>query len=127
MNIGKHPQLLKKLALLYSSKRRSGISSHADLASALGISRQAVSKWAYGSVTTLGNKIPQHQLERIADLFLIPAAWFEFEHADFCKMLENLLLEEKKFAGNGSNHGTVYLAKTTYPKRYRNSANQEDG
>ena len=125
MNIGKHPQLLKKLTLLYSSKRHSEIGSHADLASALGISRQAVSKWAYGTVTTRGNRIPQQQLERIADYFCIPAVWFEMEYADFCEKLQQSLLEEESLAGNASNHGTVYLAKTTYPKRFRSSANQE--
>jgi len=79
----KHPQLAKKLALLYTLRANPSITCNADLARILEISRQAVSRWSRGTDTRPGDLIPHAQLDRVAELFDIDAHWFTKSLEDF--------------------------------------------
>ncbi len=78
----KHPDLAKKPRLLYNLRINSRIKSHTDLATELGISKQAVSRWLHGSDTRRGDCIPIAQVEHLSTLFQIKDHWFAkpFEH-----------------------------------------------
>ncbi|GEM_PF-214430 len=79
----RHPQLSRKLLLLYALRVNPSITSHADLARILGVSRQAVSKWCRGTETSSGDFIPHSQLDRVAELFDIDAHWFTKPFEEF--------------------------------------------
>jgi tetratricopeptide (TPR) repeat protein len=79
----KHPELLKKLELLYSLNPASSISSNSGLAKELGISRQNVSRWINGTETSVGNRIPANKIEPIAKLFSICSQWFSLPYPEF--------------------------------------------
>ncbi len=81
--IRKHPQLARKLKLLYNLRLNPEIRSNADLARRLGVSRQAISKWCKGSETSLGDAIPLDQLDRLEEEFGIDCNWFSLEIEEF--------------------------------------------
>jgi len=92
----RHPQLAKKLTLLYSLRLNPSIRSHADLAEVLGISRQAVGKWARGTETSQGDAIPLSQVENVAAIFGISEHWFSLEFDAFeAKVYEKLEAESR--------------------------------
>lgn len=82
-----HPDLAKKLKLLYNLRLNSRIKSHTDLASELGISKQAVSRWLHGSDTRRGDCIPVAQVEQLSTLFQIKYHWFAKSFEQFEKLI----------------------------------------
>jgi len=92
----RHPQLGKKLSLLYSLRLNPVIKNHADLAEILGISRQAVGKWARGTETSQGDSIPLSQVENVATIFSISEHWLTLSLEDFeSKLYEKLESESR--------------------------------
>lgn len=92
----RHPHLGRKLQLLYSLRLNPSIKSHADLAEILGISRQAVGKWARGTETSQGDAIPLSQVEHVAAIFGISQHWLTLEFAEFeAKLYEKLEAESR--------------------------------
>ncbi len=92
----RHPQLGKKLKLLYSLRLNPAIKSHADLAEVLGISRQAVGKWARGTETSQGDAIPLSQVENVATIFGISEHWLTLEFEEFeARLYEKLEAESR--------------------------------
>ncbi|MCP5345709.1 MAG: NB-ARC domain-containing protein [Gammaproteobacteria bacterium] len=92
----RHPELGKKLQLLYSLRLNPALKSHADLAEILGISRQAVGKWARGTETSQGDAIPLSQVENVATIFGISEHWLTLEFEDFeAKIYEKLEAESR--------------------------------
>ncbi|MEQ9208459.1 MAG: helix-turn-helix domain-containing protein, partial [Pseudomonadales bacterium] len=96
--IGKHPQLAKKLKLLYNLRVNPEIKSNADLARRLGVSRQAISKWCQGSETSMGDAIPLEQLSRLEQEFGIDCDWFGLHFDEFEPRIRQRLEEEKLIA-----------------------------
>ena len=97
----RHPELAKKLSLLYSLRLNPAIKNHADLAEVLGISRQAVGKWARGTETSQGDAIPLSQVENVAAIFGISEHWLtlsleEFESKLYEKLESESRLDSKK-------------------------------
>lgn len=90
----KHPELARKLSLLYSLRLNSNINSHADLARELGISRQAVSKWMLGSETTTGDCVPNRQLNNLENLYPLEGYWFTLPFAEFEEKIRQVALIE---------------------------------
>ncbi|MBT8147422.1 MAG: hypothetical protein KJN90_11255, partial [Gammaproteobacteria bacterium] len=92
----RHPQLAKKLSLLYSLRLNPSIKNHADLAEVLGISRQAVGKWARGTETSQGDAIPLSQVESVATIFGISEHWLTLSLEEFeSKLYEKLEAESR--------------------------------
>ena len=79
----KHPQLSDKLKLLYKLRLNPDYRTHADLARGIGISKQSISKWIHGSSTTLGDRIPHYQVERISKIFSVELVWWTYSLEDF--------------------------------------------
>lgn len=82
-----HPNLAKKLKLLYSLRLNSKISSHTELAAEIGISKQAISRWMHGSDTRHGDHVPIAQLQNLADLFQVKEHWFAKSYEEFERLL----------------------------------------
>ena len=90
----RHPQLARKLSLLYSLRLNPSVKNHADLAEILGISRQAVGKWARGTETSPGDAIPLSQVEHVATVFRISEHWLTMNIEDFeARVYEKLEIE----------------------------------
>lgn len=79
----KHPHLARKLSLLYSQCINPSIQTNADLATELGISRQAISRWTHGSETNSGDCIPNSQIQKVSVLFGIEPHWFTLDMDKF--------------------------------------------
>lgn len=94
----KHPHLARKLSLLYSQCINPSIQTNADLATELGISRQAISKWTHGSETNEGDRIPNSQIQNVSVLFGIEPHWFTLEIDKFDARLQ------QKFELDASGH-----------------------
>ncbi|PCJ27060.1 MAG: hypothetical protein COA96_03865 [SAR86 cluster bacterium] len=107
----KHPRLAKKLSLLYSSCVKPSIKSNADLAKALGISRQAISKWIHGSETQVGDCIPSTQVQIVSALFDIQPHWFTLSIDEFELKLHHKL----EFNTNGHHTGPDQLSVSLLP------------
>lgn len=82
-----HPDLAKKLRLLYTLQVNPSIRSHTELASALGISKQAISKWMHGTDTGHGDRIPLVQVEKLSNLFAVPQHWFAKTYVEFEELI----------------------------------------
>ncbi len=92
----RHPQLARKLSLLYSLRLNPSVKNHADLAEVLGISRQAVGKWARGTETSQGDAIPLSQVEPVSTIFGISEHWLTMSIEDFeAKIYEKLEFENQ--------------------------------
>ena len=87
----KSGSLDKKFQLLYKLGINPSIRSHSDLALALGVSRQAVSKWIHGTDTQLGDRIPPSKLDAVAAVFGIPAHWFDLPFERFKRELLQMI------------------------------------
>lgn len=79
----KHPNLARKLQLLYSLQLNPSIKTNSDLARVLEVSRQAVSRWCRGTASSYGDCIPHYQVAPIAQLFRIEISWFSLPFEDF--------------------------------------------
>ena len=79
----RHPDLDKKLDLLYALRLNKKIKSHSELAEAVGISRQAVCKWVRGSETRRGDSIPLPKVPIVSAKFEIPEQWFVLNYDQF--------------------------------------------
>lgn len=90
----KHPDLKKKLELLYKLRINPSIQSNADLARSLGITKQAISRWIHGSETRIGNQIPINQLIHLERSFEIRAHWYARSYSDFESYLFRKLEKE---------------------------------
>ena len=92
-----HPHLTKKFALLYSFRINPTIRSHADLAKELGITRQAVSRWARGTESTEGDSIPLNQLDNLGKTFCLDSRWFNLSLEEFeIKLRQKLEIEREE-------------------------------
>lgn len=111
----KHPNLREKLALLYSSALNPGISRDADLARALGISRQAIGKWIQGTSTSQGDKIPHNKSQLVGELFSIPAAWFALPFSDFESLIKEKILNQDGKQSFASSVKHVDISTSTMP------------
>ncbi len=98
--MNKHPELADKLLLLYSLRMNPEVKSHADLATAVGVARQAVSRWCRGTQTSTGNSIPNYQIEKVADVFGIDANWLTLGFEDFEFRARNKADSDREFATN---------------------------
>ncbi len=87
----KHPHLAKKLSQLYSSCINSSVNSNSALAKHLGISRQAISKWTNGSETSVGDCIPNSQIQNVAAVFGLEPHLFTLELDEFRQKLQSKL------------------------------------
>ena len=81
----KHPDLGKKLRLLYSLRFNQEINNNAELSRALGVSRQAVGSWVKGTSTRLGDRIPDDKVEKVVRAFGIHSYWLTLSYARFEK------------------------------------------
>lgn len=78
-----HPQLAEKFHLLYQIKLNPALQTNVDVAQALGISKQSISKWTRGTSTTRGNKIPQFKIDALSELFDVEPLWWSLPLAQF--------------------------------------------
>ncbi|MFT4862068.1 MAG: tetratricopeptide (TPR) repeat protein/transcriptional regulator with XRE-family HTH domain [Pseudohongiellaceae bacterium] len=95
-----HPQLSEKLQLLYQLKLNPALQTNVELAQALGISKQTISKWTRGTPTSHGNKIPQAKIDGLSALFYVEPLWWplpliQFETKVYQRAQERL---EERFA-----------------------------
>lgn len=79
----RHPELFRKLQYLQKSRLNPTIRSNSDLAAQLGVTKQAVSRWCRGTVTQMGDRIPDYLIDRLADLFDIESSWLSLDITDF--------------------------------------------
>lgn len=86
--MARHPELRRKLWLLYASGVLPQIDCHSALAKQLGIARQNINKWINGSECYRADAIPRGQLERIAALYQIEAQWFGLPLEDFERAIQ---------------------------------------
>jgi len=82
-----HPDLTKKLKLLYQLRVNPKISTNTELAAEFGITKQAVSRWIHGSETSAGDRVPLSQLRKLANLFEIKLHWFALPYEEFEEFL----------------------------------------
>jgi len=102
----RHPQLAKKLVLLYALQVNSSIRSNVDLARQLGVSKQAITRWCRGTATSEGDNIPFHHLESVNRLFELGVHWFTLGYEDFeakvrsmvAKTSDQLLMRPRKIS-----------------------------
>lgn len=92
----KHPNLAKKLQLLYTLRVNPDIQTNVELAEQLSVTKQAVSKWCHGTPTLTGQSIPDYQLIPLADLFDIDPFWFTLEMEEFESRIKKKIDNEKK-------------------------------
>jgi tetratricopeptide (TPR) repeat protein len=78
-----HPQLAEKLQLLYQLKLNPALKTNVEVAQALGISKQSISKWTRGTETSHGDRIPQSKIESLSELFDVEAAWWSLPLSQF--------------------------------------------
>lgn len=114
----KHPDLKKKLELLYKLRINPGIQCNTDLANSVGISKQAISRWVHGSETRPGNHIPINQLKNIERLFQIRLHWFARPYADFEQYLFDRLDSQEGQASTRPGRISVSLLPATNSKVY---------
>lgn len=107
----KHPHLARKLSLLYSQCINPSIQTNADLATELGISRQAISRWTHGSETNGGDCIPNSQIQNVAVLFGIEPHWFTLEIDKF----DTKLQQKFELDSNGHHIGPEKLSVSLLP------------
>lgn len=107
----RHPRLSKKLELLYSLRLNPTIKSHANLAEALGISRQAVGRWCRGTETSAGDAIPISQLENVTAIFGICDHWFTLEYEEF----ESKVYGKQEAAGLSNNSRLENISVSLLP------------
>ena len=112
----RHPQLAKKLALLYSLRLNPSIKNHADLAEVLGISRQAVGKWARGTETSQGDAIPLSQVGNVAAIFGISEHWLTLSLEDFESKLYDKLEKESRLDSKKPEKVSISLLPNTPAK-----------
>lgn len=91
----KHPDLYKKLELLHNVSANSDIRSNSELARRLGITRQAVSRWCRGSETSSGDRIPEHLVPRLGDLYDVDPDWFSLPLDEFVSAVKNRIEDAK--------------------------------
>ncbi len=94
MTNSSHPNLRRKLEFLYNAQCNPKINNNADLAKALGVSRQAVSKWINGSGTTRGNRVPREKLGALADLFGLKPNWIALTYEEFSSRITTHLEQD---------------------------------
>ena len=87
----RHPDLFRKLQYLQKSRLNPTIRSNSDLAAQLGVTKQAVSRWCRGTVTQMGDRIPDYLIDRLADLFDIESPWLSLDYADFESKIDHKL------------------------------------
>lgn len=92
----KHPQLADKLKLLYKFRVNPDYRTHTDLARRLGISKQSISKWIHGSVTTLGDRIPYSQVEPLSKLFAVDLLWWTLPLEEFEEEIRNKIKRDEE-------------------------------
>lgn len=87
----RHPDLNRKLLLLYFSGLNTRIDKHNKLARELGIARQNISKWINGSDTHEKDSVPTPQVAPIARLFSIEPAWLRLPFDEFERRVQRRL------------------------------------
>lgn len=107
----KHPHLARKLSLLYAQCINPSIQTNADLATELGISRQAISRWTHGSETHGGDCIPNSQIQNVAVLFGIEPHWFTLNIEKF----DTKLQQKFELDLNGHHIGPEKLSVSLLP------------
>ena len=107
----RHPQLKKKLQLLYQLQINPGIKSNADLARRLGITKQCISRWCLGTETSRGSCIPMTQLMAVAQSFHIETAWFSLAFENF----EAEIRHQLRTAQVGDQSTPIRMATGTLP------------
>jgi len=90
------------------------IKSNVDLASKLGISRQAITKWAKGTDTSNGDCIPFGQLDKVSAIFDISDHWFTLPLIEFEEKLRIYLkLRDEKRRNQKTEMSISMLPVTT--------------
>ncbi|MGI9250313.1 MAG: hypothetical protein ACR2PR_03840 [Pseudohongiellaceae bacterium] len=97
----KHPELGKKLQLLYTLRLNQQINNAAELSRVIKISRQAIGSWVKGTPTRIGDRIPDDKVDRIAHIFGVSTYWFTLPYSRFeSKVLEQLESQDEEAALN---------------------------
>jgi transcriptional regulator with XRE-family HTH domain len=90
-----HPHLAEKLQLLYQLKLNPALQTNVEVAHALGISKQSISKWTRGTPTTHGNKIPQSKIDTLSELFYVETLWWSLPLVEFEAKVYQLAQERR--------------------------------
>lgn len=118
----KHPHLARKFLLLYKLRINPAVQTHSDLAEQLGISRQAVSRWVCGTVTSTGDRIPATQLVKIAEMFDLDEHWFTLGFEEFEANLIDKLESQKRESAQRPEKITLSLLPITNAKIFGRDA-----